>query len=166
MARSLRIEIRESVEYLEKSLRHACSASQKERVQMLWWIKSGQVTQHQELGHRLGRDSSTISRWLGKYRQGGLSKLLEEKSSPGRAWKIDGEMLEQLKVRLQQSEGFKSYGEIQHWLEQQFDTVVNYKTVYNTVRYRLNAKLKVPRPQSLKQDEPSVTLFKKTFLVR
>jgi hypothetical protein len=31
------------------------------------------------------------------------------------------------------------------------------------VRYRLNAKLKVPRPRSRKQDERSVSLFKKTF---
>lgn len=165
MARSLKIEIHESAEYLEKSLRHACSASQKERLQMLWWLKSGQVNQHQELGHRLGRDGSTISRWLAKYRQGGLSELLKEKSSPGKPWEIEAEMLAQLKARLQQSEGFKSYGEIQQWLEQQFDKVVNYKTVYNTVRYRLNAKLKVPRPQSLKQDEASVNLFKKTFPV-
>lgn len=165
MARPLRIEIHESVEYLEKSLRHARSAKQKERLQMLWWLKSRQVTQHQDLAQRLGRDGSTITRWMGKYRKGGLSALLEEKTAPGKAWQIDGEMLEQLKARLEQPEGFKSYGEIQHWIKQQFGKDVNYKTVYKTVRYRLQAKLKVPRPQSLKQDEAAVERFKKTFPV-
>jgi transposase len=165
MARSLKLEIRESLEYLEKSLRHARSAKQKERLQMLWWLKSGQVTQHQELAERLGRDSSTITRWRAKYRKLGLSALLEEKTSPGKAWEIDGEMLEQLKARLARPEGFKSYGEIQQWLEGEFGKSVNYKTVYKTVCYRLQAKLKVPRPQSLKQDPTAVELFKETFPV-
>jgi transposase len=162
MARSFKIEIGESEEYLEKSLRYAQTASQKEKLQVLWWFASGQVCQHQELGRRLGRDGSTISRWLQKYRQGGLNALLEEKPLGGKRWEIEGEMLSQLQARLQEPEGFKSYGEIQQWLEQRFGKTVKYKTVYKTVRYRLNAKLKVPRPQSLKQDEASVGLFKKT----
>ena len=163
MARPLRIEIHESIEYLERSLRNARTASQTEKLQMLWWLKSGQVTQHQQLSRRLGRDGSTISRWLQKYRQGGLSELLAQKNSTGKPWKIDGEMLEQLQVKLQQPEGFKTYGEIQHWLEQHFGKMVKYKTVHRTVRYRLNAKLKAPRPRSIQQDEHSVNQFKKTF---
>ena len=71
-------------------------------------------------------------------------------------------MLSQLQEQLQQAQGFKSYGQIQHWLEQRFGKAVKYKTVYKTVRYRLHAKLKVPRPRSIKQDEQSVSLFKKT----
>ncbi len=63
MARPFRLEILEDVEYLEKSLRQNRLGSQKEKLQMLWWLKSGQVKQQQELGQRLGRDTSTISRW-------------------------------------------------------------------------------------------------------
>ena len=55
------------------------------------------------------------------------------------------------------------YGEIQQWLQAEFDREVKYKTVYKTVRYRLKAKLKIPRPQSIQQDEQAVGLFKKTF---
>jgi len=46
MARSFKIEIGESEEYLEKSLRYARTASQKEKLQVLWWLASGQVSQH------------------------------------------------------------------------------------------------------------------------
>jgi transposase len=157
------IEIRESVEYLEKSLQNAQTANQKERLQMLWWLKSGQVTQHQELSRRLGRNGSTISRWLQKYRHEGLSALLEQKQSPGKPWIITGEMLSELETKLQQPEGFKSYRAVQQWLQQRFGKVVKYQTVHKTVRYRLQAKLKVPRPQSLKQDPESVNVLKKTF---
>lgn len=162
MARPFKLEILEDVEYLEKSLRQTRLGSQKEKLQMLWWLKSGQVKQQQELGQRLGRDTSTISRWLQHYRRGGLSALLEEKKAPGRAWAIEGDMLVQLETQLQQPTGFKSYGEIVEWFQQTFGKTVPYQTVYKTVRYRLKAKLKVPRPRSLKQDERSVSLFKKT----
>jgi len=73
---------------------------------------------------------------------------------------IDGEMLTQLQTRLQEADGFKSYREIQQWIEQTFGKQVKYKTVHKTVRYRLKAKLKVPRPLSLKQNQQAVSLFK------
>jgi len=66
MARILKITIEESVEFLEKQLKNTRTASQKERIQVLWWLKTGQVQEHQELAHRLGRDKSTITRWLQK----------------------------------------------------------------------------------------------------
>lgn len=162
MARPFRIEIAESVEYLEKSLNKASRVSQKEKLQMLYWIKSGLVKQHQELAQRLERNPSTISRWLQKYRQGGIGALLEVKTAPGQAPKIDGEMLKCLQARLAQPQGFKSYIEIGQWLQQEFGATLKYKTVHKTVRYRLKAKLKVPRPQSHKQDPQAVTTFKKT----
>lgn len=92
MGRPLNLEINESVEYLSKSLKKARTAVEKERLQMLWWIKTGQVTQHQQLSRILGRDGSTVTRWLQKYRQGGLRKLLEVKASPGAAPKMTLEM--------------------------------------------------------------------------
>ena len=162
MARCLQLEIVESREDLEKSLRQARTGSHKERLQMLWWLKSGQVSQHQELGQRLGRNCSTITRWLQKYRQGGLAALLERKTAPGKAAEIQGEALQQLQERLNQPQGFQSYGQIQQWLQQELGMTVKYKTVHQTVYYRLQAKLKVPRPRSKKQDEQSVSLFKKT----
>jgi hypothetical protein len=81
MAGRLKIEITESAEYLEKSLKQARSGSQKERLQMLWWLKSGQGSQHPELSHRLGHVPATIPRCLAAYRQGGLSQLLRSTHS-------------------------------------------------------------------------------------
>lgn len=163
MARPFNLEINESEEYLSKSLRNARTANEKERLLLLWWLKTGQVRQHQELSQRLGRDSATITRWLQKYRIGGLAKLLEVKVAPGATPLIQGEVLSRLKEKLQCPQGFSNYGQIVEWLEQEFDLQVNYKTVYRLVRYELKAKLKVPRPVSKEQDEQAVSLFKKTF---
>lgn len=164
MGRSFNLDISESAEYLSKSLKKARTAFEKERLQMLWWMKTGQVTQHKELSQRLGRDGSTLTRWLQRYRQGGLEKLLEVKTSPGATPKIQGEILKKLVARLECPQGFSSYGQIVEWLEQEFHLQVKYKTVYRLVRYQLKATLKVPRPVSKEQNEEAVSLFKKTFL--
>ncbi|MEH2067512.1 MAG: helix-turn-helix domain-containing protein [Nostoc sp.] len=163
MARPFNLEISESTEYLSKSLKNARTAIDKERLQMIWWLKTGQVTQHKELSRILGRDASTVTRWLQKYRQGGLAKLLEVNVAPGAMPKIQGEVLSEFKEKLQCPQGFSSYGQIVEWLEQKFNIQVKYKTVYRWVRYELKATLKVPRPVSKEQDEQAVSLFKKTF---
>ena len=77
--------------------------------------------------------------------QGGLEHLLAQPYRPGRPPAIDGEILAALKRELEDPEGFQSYGEIQHWLAVVHGQQIPYKTVHQTVRYRLiKAKLKVP----------------------
>lgn len=158
MARQLKIEILESAEYLEKSLKKAKHASHKERLQMLWWLKTSQVTQHSELGRLLGRSPATITRWLQQYRQGGLEKLLEVKTAPGAQKKIQGEALEKLKHRLNSPESFRSYREIVEWLDLECGLQVKYDTVNRFVREKLQAKLKV---SSLTKPQPKQDLLEK-----
>ena len=43
MGLRLQVEIKESQEELEKAVKYAYEASSKERLQMLYWLKSGQV---------------------------------------------------------------------------------------------------------------------------
>ena len=162
MARPFNLVVQVSAEYLSKSLKNARTAFEKERLQMLWWIKTEQVTQHQELSRRLGRDGSTVTRWLQRYRQGGLSSLLQVKTASGATPVIQGEMLSSLVSKLESPQGFSSYGQIVEWIEQEWNVQVKYKTVYSLVRYKLGAKLKVPRPISSSQDEQAINLFKKT----
>ncbi|NJR56762.1 MAG: IS630 family transposase, partial [Acaryochloris sp. CRU_2_0] len=95
----------------------------------------------------------------------GLEGLLEVKTPPGQAPRIGGTVLEQLKERLSQRQGFSSYGAIEEWLSQAFGVNVAYSTVHRTVRYQLKAKLKVPRPRSKDADEPQQQAFKKTAAV-
>lgn len=133
MGRRLEIEIEESAEVLEKQLRHARTAGQKERLQMMWWLKSEQVSEHQQLAQRLGRDPSTITRWLQKYRQGGLSALLEVKTAPGGVRQITPEALTGLQARLESGTGFSSYGEIVNWLNIEHQLELTDATVYDWV---------------------------------
>ncbi len=159
--RPFQVTVSESIEQLEKSLHNARSASQKERLQMLVWLKQGEVSNRFDLADRCKRDKATITRWLARYKQGGLSALLAKRRAPGASRKIQGEALEQLKARLAQPEGFGSYQEIQQWLEQTCQLQVEYGTLYRVVRYELKAKPKVPRPRALQQDPKKLNAFKK-----
>lgn len=161
MSRPFEIEIAESEEELRKRLQIVNLGNHKEKLQMLWWIKSGQVKEQQEIGKRLAKDTSTVTRWLQKYRKSGLSGLLEIKKAPGAKRKIHDAALAALKLELETGKGFCSYGAIVEWLKKEYGLDIEYGTVYAWVRYRLGAKLKVPRPQSYKQDEELVSEFKK-----
>jgi transposase len=112
MSRPFKIEIAESEEELKKRLQTANLGNQKEKLIMLWWLKSGQVKEQQEIGKRLARDSSTVTRWLQKYRTDGLSGLLEIKKAPGAKRKIDDAAIAALEEELKTGKGFSSYGAI------------------------------------------------------
>ena len=77
MSRPFEIEIAESEEELKKRLQTANLGNQKEKLIMLWWIKSGQVKEQEDIGKRLAKNTSTVTRWLQKYRLGGLDELLK-----------------------------------------------------------------------------------------
>ncbi|WP_414546528.1 helix-turn-helix domain-containing protein [Nostoc sp. CCY0012] len=47
------------------------------------------MKEQQEIAKRLAKDTSTVTRWLQKYRVGGLSELLAIKKAPGEKPKID-----------------------------------------------------------------------------
>jgi transposase len=52
---------------------------------------------------------------------------------------------------------------VQQWLEQECGVSAAYHTVHSLVRYKLQAKLKKPRPKSRKQNPQAVEQFKKTL---
>lgn len=153
MGHPFNVPIAESIEEIKTRLNQQRTTKGKERLQMLYWLKQEQPIERQTLAQRLNRNSSTIYRWLQKYKQGGIEGLLEVKVASGPSHTIAGEVLEKLKVRLAQPQGFASYGEVQQWLVQNFGQEVPYSTVHRTVRYRLKAKLKAPRSRSGKSDQ-------------
>ena len=77
----------------------------------------------------MGRDKSTITRWLQKYRRGGLSELLFVKKAPGQAPHLTHEALAGLKERLEKGAAFKSYGEIVGWPKREYNLELTYATV-------------------------------------
>jgi hypothetical protein len=74
---------------------------------------------------------------------------------------MNAQIVEKLEQELSESEGFSSYKEVHQWLTSCCSVPVAYWTVHQWTKYRLQGKLKVPRPVIDKQKAGAVEEFKK-----
>ena len=72
------LEIAESLQELQNSLKNQ-TPHITERIQALILIKRGRVSNLKEIEDFIGRDYSTIARWLRAYNKKGLPGILEYK---------------------------------------------------------------------------------------
>jgi transposase len=164
MAGVTAIEVKESLEEVVEQLRQAETPREKERWQVLYWLKQEKAPTISAIAKAIGKHRNTVQTWLGKYRQGGVEAMLERKLSPGGVRVIPLWAEVALGKRLEDANhGFSSYGAVQEWLAQKLGVKAEYHAVYQMTRYRLQSKLKVPRPQNHKQSEPQREAFKKTL---
>jgi len=162
MAGVYKLEIIETEADLKQRLRTQKTASAKERLQLLYLLKTEQATTIQSAAALLGRHRVTLQEWLRLYRSGGLEAMLEHKPRTGRQQSIPQWAQDALNKRLHQPEGFERYGEICQWLEHHLGISAPYKTVHQLVHYRLKASPKVARPVSTETADVKVEASKKT----
>ncbi len=158
------IDVKESLDDLAERLRQAELPTDKERLQVLYWLKQENAPSISAIAKAVGKHRNTLQTWLSLYRSGGIAAMLEIKHSPGGVRVIPQWAETALAKRLQAAEhGFKSYGQVQQWLAEKLGVEAEYHTVYQMTRYRLNAKLKVARPQNCKQNIEQRAAFEQTL---
>ena len=146
-------EIPESIEWLEEQVHAEQDAQVQRRLHMLLLLKSGKAKSRSAAARHLGVHRNTIANWLELYENGGIQALREIEDpgpDPGQQ-SIPPEVIEKLKKRLSEPEGFGSYKEIQRWLAEDQGVDLPYSTVHGIIRYDLGAKLKTPRPSHPKK---------------
>ena len=90
-----------------------------------------------------------------------MSSLLKLGQSTGRPRAISSEIIAGISTKINAESGeFKSYKEIAKGVEENYQVSVKYQTLHKQIRYRMKAKLKVPRPLSNKKYPGAATLFK------
>ena len=158
-----KLEIQESAEQLQKLMHQQQKPQARERIQVLYLLKTQQAKTVTQAAQLMGRHRVTLQAWLSLYRQGGLKAMLAINPRPGRKASIPLWAVKALAKKLQEPEGFQSYQHIQQWLAQTLGIQASYFVVYQLVRYKLKAKLKVPRPRNHKQDPERFEQFKATL---
>lgn len=146
-------EITEDATDLQRWLRAELDPERKRRLHALVLLATGQATTRREVADHLAVHRHTVARWLRCYDDGGLEALLT-RAKPGPApgqRTLPEPVLAALQRRLSDPAGFGGYHKVQAWLHDEFGLRLPYKTVYTLVRYRLGAKLKVPRPEHPKK---------------
>lgn len=88
----------------------------KERLQVLYGIKTFQAESVNHLAVLAGRHPTTINRWLGEYRRSGMKSLFKVGKSSGRTKAIAPDIRPKIEEELKAPEGFTSYGEIHAWV--------------------------------------------------
>lgn len=145
--------ITEPADELRASLRAERDPERRRRLHALVLIASREATTRTQAAEHLAVHRNTLSRWLQRYRQGGLDAMLRvAKTGPAPEQRtLPPAVLDALRARLSDPQGFSGYHDVQRWIEQEYDLVVSYKTLHGIVRYRLGAKLKTPRPEHPKK---------------
>jgi len=103
------LEITESEEALKPLLRQQKSATDRDRVHLLYLLKSGQATTMQQAATWLGRHRVTVQNWAQRYRDGGLAQLLSHAPHTGDKSTLPNWAETALRKRLEMPEGFESY---------------------------------------------------------
>ena len=164
MSRTLNFTIKETREELLALLLSETDVRRRERLQFLFWYKSGLVTSRKQLAALLGRSLPVITRWIKKYMNLGLKNFLKMNYQGRKNSRIiPVEAVEDLTIKLGSEEGFGSYREIQTWLKEEHSVEVAYSTVHRLVKYDLDSSPKVARPFSEKQNPEMVSDFKENI---
>jgi len=160
MAKALNVVVKESVKDL-KSIQKQ-KPSYYSRIQMLLLIKEGKFVTKDALSEALQVSTQSVHIWRTKYNAGGIDQLLEDKRG-GKPAQITAPIHERLSTRLNSSkEGFKSFVEIQHWLQENFGIEMKYQALNKYIKRKFGARPKVARKSHIDKDENAAALFKKT----
>lgn len=157
------VKVQESLDELVQQLQQVETPTDKERLQVLYWLKQEKPPSIGTIAKAIGKHRNTVGRWLFQYQNGGIEAMLERKPSRGGVRKIPQWAEEALAKRLKDPDHGFSYGAVQQWLAEELGIEAEYHAVYQMTRYRLQAKLKVARPQNIKQNSEQRESFKKTL---
>lgn len=144
-------EIRESAEELRALMKQERNPKARQRLHALYVVASEQARSRCAVATLLGVNRDTIGAWFALYAQGGRERLLDLYVSPGKASSVPPTVMEALTKRLDEEDGFASYGEIQTWLAEQHGVQMQYAAVYALVAIKLQARPKVVRPRHIKK---------------
>ncbi|WP_199320771.1 helix-turn-helix domain-containing protein [Leptolyngbya sp. FACHB-261] len=133
MAGVYKLEIQESEDELKQLLRKQKTASNKERIHLLYLLKSKRAKTVQEAASILGRHRATVQEWLKHHREEGIEELLKSRPRSGRPRAIPPWAVAALQRRLEEPQGFDRHQATCDWLESQLGIAAEYKTVYQLV---------------------------------
>lgn len=138
--------IAESADDLKLQFKQERHPAKQARLHALYLLASGHAYSRQEVAALLGVDRNTIGRWLATYVRGGIPALLAVYVPAGKRKPLTPAQLDRLQQALAQPCGFASFGAVQQWIATEFGVQLSPNATRKLVRYKLGAKLKVPRP--------------------
>lgn len=163
MGRHRKFTIDQSLEELELCKSSISDYQSSQQLNALILIKSEQYATLHEVASHLGLNERTLQRWLKRYREQGLDRLLSPLTRNKPSKVITTEIHNELEKRLHNKENpFSGYVEVQEWIKKTYQVNISYKWLWAYMKTKLNSKLKVPRKVNVKKEQGSEEAFFKT----
>lgn len=160
MQQTIQVPVKESVSELRSYQKRF--PSKFKALQMLILIKQQGSLSKYKLASLLGSGHSSVVNWRRSYLQGGIEALLIENRGGFKKGKITAAAEKKLASRLHNpKEGFRSFIEIQQWLEKEFGIKMEYHAVNKYVKRKFGARLKVSRKSHVLKSPADEAVFKK-----
>lgn len=165
MVRKKTIEVLESISYLRNRIKQEKNGKNVIRLQSLVSIKEEKFEKQSDLAKHLGYHVRTMELWLKKYKEGGLKKMLQDKSKKQeRRRKISASVSEGLRKRLTDPfGGFNSYVQALEWVKEEYGEDYNYGTLRQYMIDKYGTKIKQPRKSHVKSSEQAQVAFLKVY---
>lgn len=144
-------KITETEAEIRERLKNEPQVKRQNRLQALYLIVTKQAGSRGKVAKMLGFNRNTISDWFRLYEENGLEKMLEIYQPSGAPAKIPSAAVAEISAILKTEKGFRTYKEIHRLVVEKYQIEVGYRAVHNVVRYKLEAKLKSPRPSNPKK---------------
>lgn len=163
MGKRSNLEVKETESELKRLISKQVKQKNKDRLRSLLYIKTGKYRTQEDLATGLGYHRRTMERWLSKYKSGGLSSMLIPDVLERKSEIVTSEMHNGLSKRLHDPEnGFRSYVEAQHWVEQEYGVKMTYHWLRKYMIKKFKSKIKQPRKSHIKKDKQAIEAFLKT----
>ncbi|MFT4535270.1 MAG: transposase [Saprospiraceae bacterium] len=163
MRKYSKLVVNESAEELKILLRKQTKSKNIDRLRSLLFIKLNKFITRQELADYLGYHIRTMERWLSKYGEGGLDKMLLAERLERKSHLVDSKVHGAISKRVNDPPtGFSSYVEVKQWLSTNYDLEIEYNTIRSYLIRNFKTKIKQPRKSHIKKDDEAVEAFFKT----
>jgi transposase len=162
MANALSFRIKESEAEIKKLIKtHPMHFTP--RLKMLLECKRSKTPlSKNELAGLIFANHNSIQTWRKRYIEGGIAALLEYKKIGFKPSLISPAAHKKIEKKLNSpTDAFRSYKELQQWVDKEFLKGVKYITINHYVKRHFGAKLKVARKSHVNKDAEAVAHFKK-----
>lgn len=162
MLQPLQICVKESLQELRLLQRR--HPGKHKVMQMLIAIKKHGSLSKDKLSAITGASDKSIHIWRKVYISGGMELLLKERRGGNKPGRITSAIHNRLAERLHNpKEGFRSFIEIQQWLQTEFGIEMQYHAVNKYVKRKFGARLKVSRKSHVQKSPLTKRFLKNLF---
>lgn len=163
MGRKLEVKWQETTAELKERYRKERNSERKTRLHAFWQLRQGKTMK--EVTELVGIGYRTLQRWVVWYRHGGLKEVLQRikgHGNQGRPAKLNAMQQKALAAKVALGNLRNVWDAIQ-WIRDRWRVQYSYSGLFKRLK-RLECRLKVPRPRSVKADVEAQNEWKATGL--